>query len=817
MRLRHFTRLCALLWVAAYASVALAAELVTEDFTGAAASPLSGRTPAVNLLSPGTAWVADSIIAANGQVNDGTNTDRGAYLDLGSGFSFKPNQTYTLSFTWSNLSNGILFAGFSTTAPTVGSQVQTQGTNFGVRARLITSGTDTIAAWKNPGAAATTGTSVTTTAGSATLTLTTRSLSDASFTVTGLSSPIAVDLSSAYRYLWLAYEDPTTATPASDAKFNSLSFTGPAPLVPPTVTVSPDSEILRGSQTVSLTSSSASAVIHYTLDGSLPGASSPTYAMPLVLIQSATMQALAIESGNLSGPVVRRDFVVLPAGIPNVLIIVGDDVGYGDLQCYGAVNTATPNLDSLAFDGIRFSQFTTAGPGDAASQFALLTGRVAARGGFGAEVSPGQTGIRAEEWTLGEMLRKKGYRTGFIGQWNLGSNAGSHPNDQGFGLFHGLPYRLTSNPPLEENRQVLSASPDASTLLGELTTRARSFIAEASSEPFALVFQPPALPASGSSVGGPQGNRVEALDASVGGLLAELDSRNLRNNTLVVFLTDGGAPRALNGGSNSLLRDGAGTNWEGGVRSPLIVRWPAAAPAGQFNQSILRLTDLFPSLAGIASGYSPADRPSDGASRATSLLGVRTRPIGDEVVFTYRHDGNRYKPASVRLGKWKQHLSIVNSDSENTKPTTGTQLYDLRADPSEYINRASEQASLVSQLQALASQQDASLPAAGSTDLPAPKTPLLAPAKTGMIGQGSSSSVSFDFDRPKDSLNDQFGIEHSQNLQAWSRLPIQDFIQSALDLPNGVERISLKVPLDHPAFNGPRHFVRLIASRPTSP
>ncbi len=810
-------RFSALVLMGALTSGALAVELLMENFTGPAGSPLNSRTPAVNLLSPGITWVADPIITANGQINDGTNTDRGAYMDLGAEFSFKPNQTYTLSFTWSNLSNGILFTGFSTTAPAAGNQMQTQGTNFAVRARLISAGTDTIASWKNPGGSVTTGTTVTASAGGATLTLTTRSLSDASFTVTGLSSPIAVDLSSGYRYLWLAFEDPTAASPASDAKLDSISFTGPNPIVPPTVTVSPESEILRGSQTVSLITSSASAVIHYTIDGGTPGALSPVYTGPLQLTQSASVQAIAIEPGNLSGPIVRRDIVVLPAGSPNILVIVGDDVGYGDLQCYGGVNTATPNLDSLAYDGIRFSQFTTTGPGDAASQFAALTGRVAARGGLSAEVLPSQTGIRAEEWTLGEMLRKKGYRTGFIGQWNLGNNAGSHPNDQGFGLFHGLPYQLGSNPPLEENRQVLNAVPDASTLLDNLTARARSFIADVSPEPFALVFQAPALPANGSSVGGPQAKRVEALDAAVGGLLAELDSRNLRDNTLVLFLSDGGAPRTLNGGSNSLLRDGAGTNWEGGIRSPLLLRWPAAAPVGQFNQSILRLTDLLPTLTAITDGYQPGDRPLDGASRAAALLGVRTRPSGDELVFTYRHDGSRYRPATIRLGKWKHHLSIVNNDPENSKPTTGTQLYDLRADASEYINRASEQPSVLADLQALASQLEASLPAPGSTDLPAPKPPLSAPVKTSMIGHGSAAVVSFVFDRPRDSLNDHFGIEHSDDLHVWNRLPLLDFILSTLEGPGGAERIDLEVPFDHPALGGPRRFVRLAASRPASP
>lgn len=199
------------------------ATLIYDDFSGSGAGGLNGTGPDTNTLSAAT-WVGSTLIADNGQVNDGTNTDRGARLDLGAGFTFQPNQTYTLTLSWASLDNAILFAGFSTAAQNVDLAMQTQPDNFAVRIRDISPDAG-IAAWTRIGAtnAPTLGAALDPSgAGSTTMTITTNSLTNATFAVNGVPST-AINLTG-YRYLFLGFEDPTNASPASDARFTSVEF-----------------------------------------------------------------------------------------------------------------------------------------------------------------------------------------------------------------------------------------------------------------------------------------------------------------------------------------------------------------------------------------------------------------------------------------------------------------------------------------------------------------------------------------------------------------------------------------------------------------
>jgi arylsulfatase A-like enzyme len=501
----------------------------------------------------------------------------------------------------------------------------------------------------------------------------------------------------------------------------------------------------------------------------------------------------------------------------NLLVIVGNQVGFGDLQCNGGVNIATNALDSLARDGIRFTQFTTTGGGAHAAQFALLSGRVAARSGMGqSPPAAGAVGWRAEEWSLAEMLRRKGYQTAFFGEWLMGDAPGSHPNDQGFQVFHGLPYSLAMNPPLVANRETVTAAPDPQTLLATLTARAAEHIAEAA-EPFALVFQPPVVvPATGASRGGPHGRRIEALDAAIGQLLTALANRGVADDTLVIFLATGGARRTADGGSNGLFRDGAGTTWEGGLRVPLLARLPGTLPAGQTNLSLLWLPDLMPTLAALTGAGLAPDRPLDGLPRPAAFTGTTTRPGGGETAFGYRHHNGQWQVATVRQGKWKSHLAIANIDPENTNPTTGSQLYDLHIDAEERINRASQQPAVLASLAALAAQAAASLPPAGATDLPAPKDPVEGDVST-VIESNGVTTVRYRFVRPADSLDDCYQIEHSDDLTGWHGLGIASFITSAEPLSGHREDVEIAVPLGTPPLDGPARFIRLRAQRPANP
>jgi arylsulfatase A-like enzyme len=801
--------------------MAFAADLVREDFAGSGASPLAGAAPTLNLPAPTAVWSADPVFSANGQVNDGTNTDRGAYLDLGPDFAFKPNETYTLVLGWTNLDNAILFAGFSNTAPNPNAAMQTQGTNFALRARRITAGTDTLAAWKNPGASANPGTIATPATGSATLTLHTRTLSDATFTIDGLDIPVAIDLSGGFRYLWIGFEDPASTSPASDARFTQLRFSGPDPETPPldpaVVTILPETTLVPPGTTVTLSANPPDATVRFTLDGSPPDANSQVFNAPVTLTNSATIRAIAFRNGT-PGPESSRSFTLQEpfATAPNLLLIIGDDVGYGDLQCYGGPTIATPALDSLAYGGIRFTQFTTAGPGNFASQYALMTGRVAARSGLGNAVPPGAPGWQAEEWSLAEMLRRRGFSTAFIGEWHLGNANGSHPNDQGFQLFHGLPFPLAQGPPLVENRNVLEAVATPANLLEQLAVRAESRIATAE-QPFALIFQCPALAATGTSIGGPHGRRIEALDSTVARLLTALETRGATANTLVVFLGDGGTTRSADGGSNGLFRDGSGTTWEGGLRTPMIARLPGTLPAGQMNLSLLWLPDLMPTLASLLGGDITADRPLDGTPRPAVLKGTRTVPAGDETALSFRFQNNAYQLTTVRKGRWKSHLSIVNVDPQNTNPLTGSQLYDLHVDAEERINRATQQPAVLTELQSLATALSAQLPAPGSTDLPPPKPALRGAVSTRLESSGRNPRARFLFTRPLDSIDDNYRIEHSTDLESWQSLAIEPFKISCTPVPGFLEDIEIHVETGAPPLDGSSRFLRLGAGRASNP
>ncbi len=788
--------------------------LVSETFGGSSASGLNGRSPDVNLLTPGAVWSADPVIAANGQVNDGSNTDRGAVLDLGAGFAFAPDETYTLTLSWTNLTNAILFAGFSATAPNPAAQMQTQGLNFALRARRIAAGTDTLATWTNPGAAVT-GSTVTASSGSATLTLETRSLADARFAVSGVPGTVSVDLTANHRYLWIAFEDPTSGE--SDARFTMLELVGPLPQAPPepaTVSIAPARPLVSAGSLITLTASPPDAEIRYTLDGSAPGAASIHYTVPFPLMSPATVRAVAIRDDAAGPPAARAFDFHDPIGTPNVVIIAGDDIGIGDITCYGGVNSSTPAIDSLAHDGIRFTQFTTTGPGSRFSQFALLTGRVAARSGLGAPVAPGAVGWRSEEWSLAEMLRRRGYGTAFVGEWLLGDAPGSHPNDQGFILFHGLPHAHGPSTPLMENRQTVAAAPDPTLLLDALAARAEQFIAT-SAQPFALVFQPPALPSPADPAANAHTGRVKALDAAVARILDAIASRSATANTLVLFLGDGGAPRTADGGSNSLLRDGSGTTWEGGIRPPLIARLPGTMPAGQMNLSLVWLPDIMPTLASLLAGELAGDRPLDGTARPASLRGARTRPDGSETLYSLTYSNNSHQLATVRRGKWKSHLSITNIDPLNTNPTTGSQLYNLHVDAEERINRAGSETATLGELATLAAGFAAGLPDSGSTDLPNPKPALRGNASTQL--DPHSLVAAFSFSRPLDSIDDFYLIEHSADLLSWQSLAITPWVVTRTEAQDHHEDIEVRVPFAPPPFGGARRFVRLSASRPANP
>lgn len=798
--------------LASLVTAATAADLVVEHFD-APSGPLSGRPPSVNLLSAAH-WSAGPIFLGDGGVDDGSNTDQGAFLDLGPDFAFEPESTYTLTLSYTGLANAILFAGFSTTAANPSSQAQTQGTNFALRIREQAS-TPGKGFWTYNGSSTfTTGSSASPAGnGSSTLTLLTRQLTNATATVDG-SAPVTLDLTgAAYRHLFIGYEDPTSGD--SSVTLESLVLTGPATAPPPPpVAILPASGLLRPGESVTL-SAPGGPLLRYTLDGSDPTPSSPLYSGPFALTTSGEVRARSF-SGTSAGPVSATRFTLVPAAPPNLVLILGEGIGFGDLSCFGAVGTSTPRLDLLAAQGTRFTGLCAVGPGASSSPYALLTGRVSRRGDLADRIAPQQPGWDRREWTLAESLRKAGYDTAFIGAWKLGSAPGSLPRDQGFQLFHGLPWSPTQipAPALFENETVLDPAPPSTTLLDAFATRAQSYLSSRGATPFFLVFQVPSVPATGSSLLGPQGDRTEAFDQTAGRLLDRIDQLGLAEETLVLFLSESTADRSPPGpsiGSNAPFRDGDGSTWDGGLRLPAIARWTGVIDPGSDNLAPLWLPDLYPTLTAIAGAWQPADRPYDGTARPEILLSSRRRGDPTTLLFHHRRTEADHLIPAVRKGPWKLHLSANNTDPQNPTPGTLPLLFQTAIDPYERITLASSQSALVTEMQAAVNSHAATFSAA-VPQLPAPREPFLALPETAFPPAGG---IRITYRRPADSLHDRYLLEFSHDLTGWTPEPSLPWVESSTrDETGATETIVLAIPPSHPQLGGTRAFVRLRSVQP---
>jgi uncharacterized sulfatase len=608
---------------------------------------------------------------------------------------------------------------------------------------------------------------------------------------------------------------PRVITPAEIASLRSGSgvpvlTVWPADPPPPAVAITPAGGILRDGEMVTL-SSAPGAVIRYTTDGSDPVATSTLYTAPFPLPASATVRARVVV-GDTPGEIASASFVRLPASRPNVVILTTPGIGAGDLSCYGAPSTSTPRLDQLAAAGSRFTGLCAVSPGSTSSSYALHTGRAPRRAALPTVVAPEAPGIDRREWTLAESLRKAGYETAFIGAWKLGSAPGSGPLDQGFTLFHGLPWSPDQSPApmLMENTAVLGPAP--ADPYAAFAARAESYLSSPGTAPFLLMLQMPAVPAGGSSLLGPVGNRIEAFDALVGRVLDRIDQLGIASHTLVLFVSESTAERSLLGpsiGSNGQFRDAAGTTWDGGLRLPAIARWPGVIPPGIDNLATLWLPDLLPSLAAIAAGWLPTDRPMDGISRPEVLLGVQRRTAGDTVIFHHRRNGANDLIPAARSGPWKLHVSTNQLDPGNATPGAVPLLYQTEIDPSERTNLASAQAPRVAEMQAAITAHAASF-AAPVTQLPPAQPPFLGAVTPHEIG--GDGSLRLTFLRPTASLDDRYLLEFSTDLVAWAAEPMVP--ESVMLHPDGTETVVVAVPADHPRWTGSRCFVRLRADHP---
>lgn len=422
---------------------------------------------------------------------------------------------------------------------------------------------------------------------------------------------------------------------------------------------------------------------------------------------------------------------------PNLVIILADDLGYGDLGCYGHPTIRTPHLDRMAAEGLRFTDFYAGANLCTPSRAALLTGRLPVRSGMAGGpkrhvLYPNATnGLPAGEITIAELLKSAGYATACIGKWHLGDQPEFLPNRQGFDYFFGLPYSNDMNPPSARVRRAQSASqnPDAgtfdvpllrnaetlerpvdqTTLTRRYTEETVRFIEEHQAKPF-FVYLPQTFPhvplfASppfrGKSARGLYGDTVEELDWSVGEILAALRRLGLAGKTLVLFTSDNGPwlNQKLNGGSAGLLRDGKAGTWEGGHRVPAIAWWPGKIKPGRVTSDIVSALDLFPTCAQLAGAAGPADRPLDGLDQSRLLLGAGP---GQRQFVHYYYGDQLY---AVRQGAFK--AAFVTHDGYSPAPAEKHDpplLFHLPSDPSEKFNVATNHPAIVADIQRAAAQ-----------------------------------------------------------------------------------------------------------------
>ncbi|MFM7805361.1 MAG: sulfatase [Verrucomicrobiota bacterium] len=416
------------------------------------------------------------------------------------------------------------------------------------------------------------------------------------------------------------------------------------------------------------------------------------------------------------------------------MLIYCDDLGWGDLGCFGNRRIRTPHIDRLARQGTRFTSFYVAQAVCSASRAALLTGCYANRLGIHGALGPKQKiGLHPDEMTLAEVLKPRGYATAIVGKWHLGRPVELLPTRQGFDEYFGLPYSndmWPENPnaakntypplPLIDGERVVEEMPDPSQLTRRYTERAVSFVDRNASRPFFLYLahSMPHVPLfvgsrfAGRSRQGLYGDVIEEIDASVGEVLQALKRHRIEDDTLVIFTSDNGPWLSYghHGGSAGPFREGKGTSFEGGIRVPCVMRWPGHIPKGRTNDTPLMTIDVLPTVARLAGAPLPP-RPIDGLDVWPILKGERGATNPHPAYFIYYNQGDLL---AVRSGDWKLFFPHTSQTLAGRPGGTngmaaryqqlpvGTELYHLRRDPGETRNVVDAHPEVVARLTALA-------------------------------------------------------------------------------------------------------------------
>jgi arylsulfatase len=391
---------------------------------------------------------------------------------------------------------------------------------------------------------------------------------------------------------------------------------------------------------------------------------------------------------------------------PNIVLILADDLGFGDLGCYGS-RIPTPNLNRLAAEGAQFQHFYAGSPVCTPSRAALLTGRYPVRCGLSRVLFPEDTvGLSNTETTVPKMLKSQGYRTMCAGKWHLGSRPEFMPNAQGFDRFFGIPYSHDMWPlPLLSNGEVVEANAKLDTLTQRYTEQAIDFVSSPADAPFFLYLahSAPHIPLATSqrfrkkSKLGRYGDAVQELDWSVGEVMRTIAEKGLDDNTLVMFTSDNGPWYQ---GNTGVLRGRKGETYEGGVRVPCLVRFPGRIPAGVQPRGFGSFFDVMPTLARLTGATAPR---SDGTDIWPLMAGQASELERDLLLY---FDGINLQCA--RMGPWKLHVSRYNSFAWTLDPPGGRmnlplprpELYDLESDPEESSDVAEDNPEIVARIRA---------------------------------------------------------------------------------------------------------------------
>lgn len=423
-----------------------------------------------------------------------------------------------------------------------------------------------------------------------------------------------------------------------------------------------------------------------------------------------------VLANSLPGMAAKKDAGVKAGRKPNFIVIFCDDLGYGDIGCFGAKKNRTPAIDKMASEGARFTDFYVTCGVCSPSRASLMTGCYPMRVGLH-ENSKGffvlfpvdKKGLAPSEITMAEILKKQSYATACIGKWHLGDQDKFLPTRQGFDYYYGLPYSNDmKNPPLPlmRNETVIEAPANQETLTQRYTEEAVKFIRANKENPF-FIYLPHTMPhvpwfASdqfrGKSANGIYGDVIEEIDFSTGRILKALKDCQIDSDTVVVFTSDNGGIRR---GSNAPLSGGKATIMEGGMRVPCVMRWPGTIPAGLECDAVSSTMDLLPTFSRLAGGREPQDRIIDGRDILPLMVGAEGAESPHEAFYYYFMSQLR----AVRSGKWKLHLGLDPMlEKWNGKPTGKCEaaLYDLKTDIGEKKNVIDAHPGVVKKLMALA-------------------------------------------------------------------------------------------------------------------